>query len=168
MRRHWVIGLALLVSVILAALPAAAQGGDIVSQVNGTPITRDAFHARVRLVRWQYLHEMETLYDATGGNLQITDEYVIGRAADLNDPDRLGDDVLHELEEERLLRQTVKSSVSCHRCGHQSPRRRLFSLWTGVPVEQLATNLKQNLHRRLVRVRPILFRHVRGRHPPAV
>jgi hypothetical protein len=141
MRRHWVIGLILLVSVILAALPAAAQGGDIVSQVNDTPITREAFHARVRLVRWQYLHEMETLYDATGGNLQITDEYVIGRAADLNDPDRLGDDVLHELEEERLLWQTgEKLGVMPTAADTKAREDAFFSLWTGVLVEQLATN----------------------------
>ncbi len=134
-----VVLLAVLIAPIAAALPAAAQEPVIVSTVNGDPITQDAFHGRVRLVRWQYLRELEAIYDGTGGNLQLVDEEVTRIASDLNNPAGLGDAVLHEMEEERLLWQTGESlGVTPTAEDAQAYEASFFSVWTNVPAEQLA------------------------------
>ncbi len=140
--RRYVIPLVTAVMMIgIAVLPAAAQEVTVVSQVNGEPITRAAFEARVRLVRWQYLHEIETLYDATGGNLQITADYVTNHVAALNDPVQLGDDVLHEMEEERLLWQTGEQlNLTPTAEEAKAQEDNFFSRWTNLRVDQLATS----------------------------
>jgi hypothetical protein len=139
--RRYVMALVTAVLVIGAALPAAAQDMTVVSQVNGDAITRAAFDARVRLVRWQYLNEIETLFDATGGNLQITADYVNNHVAALNDPVQLGDDVLHEMEEERLLWQTGQQlNLMATAEEAKAQEDNFFSQWTDVPVDQLATS----------------------------
>jgi hypothetical protein len=141
MRRYLMIRLALLVLVIAVARPAAAQEVAVASQVNGDPISSAAFHARVRLVRWQYLREIETLYEATGGNLQLTGDYVTNLVASLNDPIQLGNDVLHEMEEERLLWQAGEEfGVTPAAEDAQAQEDNFFSLWTNVPVDQLAAS----------------------------
>jgi hypothetical protein len=140
--RRYVIPLVTAVMMIgIAVLPAAAQEVTVVSQVNGEPITRATFEARVRLVRWQYLHEIETLYEATGGNLQLTADYVNNHIAALNDPVQLGDDVLHEMEEERLLWQTGQQlNLTPTAEEAQAQEDDFFSRWTSVATDQLATS----------------------------
>jgi hypothetical protein len=137
-RAGWLAALLLL---MIMTLPVAAQEEGIVSSVNGEPITRAAFQARVRLVRWQYLKELKTLYDATGGNLQLARDFVLSRVNDLSNPDQLGDAVLEEMERERLLWQTGASlGITPTAEDAQAVEARFFSLWTSVPVEELATS----------------------------
>jgi hypothetical protein len=139
--RRFVIPLVTAVLMLGAALPAAAQDVTVVSQVNDDSITRTAFEARVRLVRWQYLNEIETLYEATGGNLQITADYVNNHVAALNDPVQLGDDVLHEMEEERLLWQTGEQlDLTPTADETKAQEDGFFSRWTNIAVNQLATS----------------------------
>lgn len=141
-----VIALALLLGMALALPgmigPAAAQDGDdIVSTVNGQPIPRAQFHARVRLVRWQYLHELETLYEATGGSMGLTPTYVRTRVGSLSDPATLGEDVLYLLEQERLLWQKGEElGLTPTAEDARAQEERFFSLWTNVPLEQLAAS----------------------------
>ncbi len=140
------ITLALLLVAALALpgiLPpvAAQDGGDIVSTVNGQPIPRAQFHERVRLVRWQYLHELETLYEATGGSLALTPTYVRTLVDSLTDPAALGEDVLYLLEQERLLWQKGEElGLTPAAEDARAQEDRFFSLWTNVPVERLATS----------------------------
>ena len=139
--RRSVISLVTAVLVLGAALPTAAQDVTVISQVNDDSITRAAFEARVRLVRWQYLNEIETLYEATGGNLQITADYVRNHIAALNDPVQLGDDVLHEMEEERLLwRKGQELNLTPSAEETKAQEDNFFSRWTNVPGDQLATS----------------------------
>jgi hypothetical protein len=141
MRRYVIPLVTAVVMLWTAALPAAAQDVTVVSQINGDTITRAAFEARVRLVRWQYLHEIETLYEVTGGNLQITADYVNNHVAALNDPVQLGDDVLHEMEEERLLWQTGEQlNLTPTADETKTQEDGFFSRWTNIAVDQLATS----------------------------
>lgn len=120
---------------------AAAQTGDIVATVNGDPIPREQFHARVRFVRWQYVREIEALYEATGGNLVLTRSGVIARADSLDDPVSLGDAVLYQMEEERVLWQQGEALGLVPTAEDaQEEEAEFFSRWTNVPVDQLATN----------------------------
>lgn len=125
------------------AVPTQAQDETAVSVVNGDPITRGEFHARVQLVRWQYLKELSTLYELTGGNLAL----VAGRAgqlvADLNDPVALADAVLEEMETERLLWQTGEAQGLVPTAEDAQEREAaFFSLWTNVPVSELPDNVE--------------------------
>lgn len=139
---------AALVVLLASITPGHAQDGapgdvpaDAVSAVNGEPIARDTFHARLRLVRWQYLKELDTLYDATGGNLALTRQHVTDRVTGLQDPAQLGDDVLYEMEEERLLWQTGEQLGLLPTDDEtRQQEASFFSLWTNVPVEQIAVN----------------------------
>jgi hypothetical protein len=144
MRRYLMMAMILL--AVGVVLPVAAQDVAVVSQVNGDVITRGAFDARVRLVRWQYLREIEALYEATGGNLQLTADtasYVTGRVSTLNDSVQLGADVLHEMEEERLLWQTGQQlGLTPTAEEAQAQEDSFFSRWTSVSADQLATNAK--------------------------
>jgi len=150
-RRHTTL-IGLIVCVLVAALASVTPGyaqdstpgalpTGVVSVVNGEPIAREAFHARLRLVRWQYLKELDALYGATGGNLQLTREHVTARVTSLQDPVQLGDDVLYQMEEEWLLWQTGEQlGILPTTTEIQQQEATFFSLWTNVPVEQLATS----------------------------
>ncbi|NLX08571.1 MAG: hypothetical protein GXY36_02845 [Chloroflexi bacterium] len=130
----------LAVLLLLPALALAAQDTDaVVSRVDGDAITREEFHLRLRFVRWQYLQELEKLYELTGGNLGLTGQYVESLAASLQDPAGLGDDVLAQMEEERLLWQAGER-LDVAPTGDDIDRREaaFFALWTGVPVDDLA------------------------------
>lgn len=134
---------ALLISglALTLALPVVAQDGDAVSTVNGDPIPRAEFHARVRLVRWQYLRELATLYELTGGNLALGAQYASRLVANLEDPAALGDAVLAEMETERLLWQTGEQMGLTPAAEDAEVREAaFFSLWTNVPVSDLAAN----------------------------
>jgi hypothetical protein len=131
-----VLALGLLLTPVL---PGSAQDQAAVSLVNDDPITRDAFHARMRFVRWQYLHEIEKLYDLTGGNLGLTPDYVNSRLGLLEDPQALGEAVLGLMEEDRLLWQTgERLSVTPAAEDAQAREADFFSQWTGVAADQLA------------------------------
>jgi hypothetical protein len=92
-------------------------------------------------VRWQYLYVIEALYNATGGNLGVTRDFVIGRVASLNDPAALGEAVLHELEEERLLWQTGEALGITPAAEDALAREAaFFSGWTNIPTDQLAAD----------------------------
>ncbi len=139
---------AALVWALLPGTPGYAQDGTppgvpegVVSVVNGEPITLEAFYARVRLVRWQYLKELQTLYDATGGHLQLAQQHVIDRVTSLQNPAQLGEDVLYQMEEERLLWQAAgKLGITPTADETQQQEAAFFSLWTNVPVEQMSTD----------------------------
>lgn len=136
----------LLVIVALVALsvpagvhPVAAQDGEPVTTVNGEPVTRADFHARLQLVRWQYLYELNTLYELTGGNFSLLPTYVTTLADSLDDPVQLGDDVLYQIEQERILWQTGEElGLLPSAEAVQAQENLFFSMWTDVPVENLA------------------------------
>ena len=139
-RKIWPV---LLLTAWLAtlALPAAAQETEVVSRVDGDPITRAEFQARVRLVRWQFLHEIETLYDLTGGQLELAADFVQNRAASLQDPVTLGDDVLELMETERLLHhQAAELGLLPTDEEIDAEEAYFFSRWTNVPPEEIATD----------------------------
>ena len=131
--------------VVMAAMVAPTRGRAqdplpdwAVTDINGEPIPREAFHARVRLVRWQYLHELEALYEATGGNFGLTPDYVTNLVTSLQDPLVLGDAVLAEMEQERLLWQTGESLEVTPTAEDAVLREALFfSAWTDVSLEML-------------------------------
>jgi parvulin-like peptidyl-prolyl isomerase len=134
-------GLLLLALALLLVPAVRAQDTDVVTQVNGEPITRAMFHARVRFVRWQYIKELEKLFELTGGNLLLAPDHAETLFTNLKSPAVLGEAVLEQMEDELLLRQagdefgiTVTDEAVAAR------ERAFFSLWTGVPVDQLATS----------------------------
>ena len=140
LRRH-PLGVLLVCGLLLLAVPALAQDGDPVSTVGGDPIAREEFHARVRLVRWQYLHELTTLYELTGGNLALGAAYTSRLVANLEDPAALGDAVLSEMETERLLWQTGEQMGLTPAAGDaEAQEAAFFSLWTNVPTSNLAAS----------------------------
>lgn len=138
------LGLWLLVITLAAPhMPAVAQDAPdpVVSTVNGEQIPREWFHNRVKLVRWQYLKELQTVYAATGGNFALTPNYVNTTVYNLENPAILGDAVLYEMEEERLLWQTGQSLGIVPTAEDAQLREdAFFSGWTSVPVANLATN----------------------------
>jgi parvulin-like peptidyl-prolyl isomerase len=130
-----------LIALVLAALPVHAQDEQIVSRVSGDPITRSAFQARVRLVRWQYLRELDKLYELTGGNVTLTPQYVENLVTNLQNPDTLGDAVLTQMEEERLLSQAGHDlGIAPTDAEVQQREAEFFSLWTNVSVDKLASS----------------------------
>lgn len=136
------LGALLAFALLLLALPVFAQDGAAVSTVNGEPVAREAFHARVRLVRWQHLRELTTLYELTGGNLALGAQYASRLAASLADPVALGDAVLTEMETERLLWQTGEQMGLTPTAEDAEAREAaFFSLWTNVPVSNLAASV---------------------------
>ncbi len=134
--------------LVIALLPVTGPGhaqddppAGAVSLVNGDPIAREAFQARVRFVRWQYLRELEQLYEWTGGNFGLTPGHVADRLADLGDPAGLADAVLRQLEQERLLWQTGEAmGITPTAEEAQAQEAAFFSRWTNVPVAELATD----------------------------
>jgi len=138
-RRLLSAALLILLALGLVA-PAWAQPDDVaVSEVNGEPITRAEFFARVRLVRWQYLRELTELYNLTGGNLGLTSAFVRARAAALGDAAQLAGDVLTQIEQERLLwQQGAALDLLPTDEEIQQQADRFFSGWTSVEVGMLA------------------------------
>lgn len=133
-------GLVLLASMLLMVLPGAAQD-DVVSTVDGEPVLRATFHARTMLVRWQYVQELEKLYELTGGNLGVTGDYVLSLAAALDDPAGLGDSVLAQMEEERLLWKTGQElGIVPTAEDTQERENEFFSLWTDVPTAEVSAS----------------------------
>lgn len=135
----------MLVMALMLAPPRAFAQDPLpdwaVTDINGESIPREAFHARVRLVRWQYLHELEALYEATGGNFGLTPDYVTNLVTYLQDPLVLGDAVLVEMEQERLLWQTGESLGVTPTAEDAVLREALFfSAWTNVSLEILPTS----------------------------
>jgi hypothetical protein len=123
----------------LAGTPGLAQDDDVVSHVNGEPITRAAFHRRVHFVRWQYLKELEKLYELTGGNLALSTAYVENLMYNLDNPEILAEAVLAEMEDEMLLWQTgTELGIIPTAEDAQTYERAFFSLWTEVPVDDVA------------------------------
>lgn len=140
-RRLLSAALLTLLTVGLAAPVLAQPDQDVVSQVNGDPIARADFLARVRLVRWQYLQEITELYTLTGGNLGLTPAYIQARAASLQAADQLADDVLSQMELERLLWQQGESlGLLPTDAETQQHEDAFFSGWTNVAVESLAAD----------------------------
>ena len=130
-----------LITLVLATLPVHAQDDSVVSRVNGDLITRSAFQARVRLVRWEYLKELAKLYELTGGNVGLTPEYVDSLVTNLQNPDQLGDAVLTQMEEEQLLRQAARDvGIAPTATDEQQREAQFFSLWTGVSADKLASD----------------------------
>ncbi len=130
----------LLLIVLLAAWvwPAAAQETEVVSRVNGEPITRAEFQARVRLVRWQFLRELSELYDLTGGQLDLAADFVQMRVASLQDPVALADSVLSQMETERLAwEQGAEMGVLPSDEDIDARVAHFFSSWTNVEPDQL-------------------------------
>lgn len=143
------LALLLLVSLLagaLALLPGAQPGfaqddADVVSRVDGEPITREAFHARVRFVRWQYLNELVKLHEATDGNLGLASSFVRQRVADLDDITGLGDAILWQMEEDRLLWQAAEKSGRVPTAEDAVEREaQFFSAWTGIPAADLGAS----------------------------
>ncbi|HML24491.1 MAG TPA: peptidylprolyl isomerase [Aggregatilinea sp.] len=129
----------------LAPMPAqtsyAQSGDDVISEVNGEPITRAEFEARVRFVRWQYLNEMVKIYELTGGSLELAGDYLRGHLQDLNDPESFGDVVLHKMEEDRLVWQASEDLGQAITAEDAADREaRFFSAWTDVDQASLATD----------------------------
>lgn len=140
-RAGWALMLvlaALLVVPFTAAAQDGTQADEIVSRVNDEPIRRDSFHTRLRFIRWQYLNELEKLYELTGGNLGLADEYVTYLITNIQNPDVLGDAMLSQMEEERLLWQTAAElGLAPTAEDVQEREAEFFSLWTDVPAEQV-------------------------------
>jgi hypothetical protein len=129
-----------LLALLMVIPSVAAQDTRAVSTINGQPIAREAFHQRVRFVRWQYLREIETLHAVTGGNLKLSNR-VYTLVDSLQNPMSLGSDVLYEMELERLLWQTgERLSVTPSAEDAQIVEAQFFSAWTQVPVEELDGN----------------------------
>ncbi len=138
-RPLWALLMAML--ALILTVPALAQAGEIVSTVNGDPISRAEFHARVQLVRWQYLKELSTLYELTGGNLALVATHTSRLVASLSDPLALADAVLSEMETERLLWQAGEARGLTPTAEDAAAREAaFFSLWTNVPVSELPGN----------------------------
>ncbi len=138
-RALWALLMAAL--ALTLTVPVLAQEGEIVSTVNGDPISRAEFHARVQLVRWQYLKELSTLYELTGGNLALVATHAGRLAASLSDPRALADAVLSEMETERLLWQAGEAQGLTPTAEDAAAREAaFFSLWTNVPVSELPGN----------------------------
>lgn len=134
-------GVAGVVAVLLlaVALPGFAQDSGVASTVNGEAITRADFQARVSLVRWQYLQELTKFYELTGGNLGLSPDYVNHLVGSLQDPASLGDAVLSQMEEERLLWQQGSAlGLTPTAQEVQDQEAQFFSLWTDVAVADLA------------------------------
>lgn len=129
----------LLILIALLIVPSVhAQDENIVSQVNGEPITLEEFQARVRLVRWQYVQELEKLYEATGGSPALSEDYALSRLDYLEDPALLGSAVLDLMEEERLLWLTAADlNLSPTAEDAQEVEAAFFSSWTEVPPDEL-------------------------------
>jgi len=131
----------MVVLLLAGALPGFAQDSGIAATVNGESITRAEFQARVRLVRWQYLQELAKFYELTGGNLGLSPDYVNHLVTSLQDPVSLGDAVLSQMEEERLLWQKgIELGLTPTTEETQAQEAQFFSLWTDVPVTELAQN----------------------------
>lgn len=133
---------ALILGPALAAPPAAAQDEpDVVAAVNGTPITRAEFHARVRFVRWQYLQELSKLHELTAGNLGLAASRALLLAESLREGDALGASVLAQMEDELLARQAA-AQLALEPPPDAIVMRRdaFFSLWTGVEPDDLASD----------------------------
>ncbi|NDJ77995.1 MAG: hypothetical protein GYB65_17225 [Chloroflexi bacterium] len=127
--------------VVLPVVPGLAQDDGIVSAVNDDIITRDEFHARVQFVRWQYLKELEALYELTAGNMGIAPTYVLALVDNLENPELLGDAVLTQMEDELLLWRTGESMGVTPTAEDAAEREaQFFSLWTEIPVDELAEN----------------------------
>jgi hypothetical protein len=136
LRRVFVAGI--VVVLLAGTLPGLAQDSGIVSTVNGESITRAEFQARVRLVRWQYLQELAKFYELTGGNLGLSPQYVDHLVTGLQDPASLGDAVLGQMEEERLLWQKgTELGLVPTAEDAQAQEAQFFSLWTDVAVSDL-------------------------------
>jgi hypothetical protein len=145
MGRHIVWhGLGILIAIGLIgalALPGYAQDPGPVSTVNGEPIAQSEFFMRVRFVRWQYLAELEKFYELTGGNLGLAPQYVSNLITNLQNPATLGEAVLSQMEEERLLWQEAqKLGLTPTAEDAQAQENAFFSLWTDVPVSELTIN----------------------------
>ncbi len=137
LRRLLVVGV--LVALLAGTLPGFAQDSAVVSTVNGESITRADFQARVRLVRWQYLQELAKFYELTGGNMGLSPQYVNHLVSSLQDAASLGDAVLSQMEEERLLWQKATELGRLPTAEEtQAQEARFFSLWTDVAVSDLA------------------------------
>ncbi len=132
------VGFSALAPATYAQSGDAQSGEDVVSQVNGEPITRAEFEARVRFVRWQYLNEMVKIYELTGGSLELAGDYLRGHLNDLSDPQAFGDAILHKMEEDRLLWQASADLGQTITAEDAAGREaRFFSAWTGVDLASL-------------------------------
>ncbi len=139
-RKAWPVLLLIALSAVLA-WPAAAQEDAIVSLVEGEPILRADFEARVRLTRWQFLHDLEVLYELTGGHLELAADFVQSRVASLQDPVALGEDMLHLMENEKLLwKQGETRGLLPTEDEIDAEEAYFFSRWTNVPPEEIATS----------------------------
>ncbi len=139
-RKIWPV---LLLIALLATLawPAAAQDDEIVSRVEGEPITRAQFEARVRLVRWQFLRELEKLDELTSGQLGLAAAFVEDRVSSLQDPVGLGGDVLELMETERVLWQkAAELDLLPSEEEIDTAEAYFFSRWTDVPPDEIAAN----------------------------
>jgi hypothetical protein len=131
-------GIVLALLALAVALPGYAQDYDVVSTVNDDIITRDEFHARVRFVRWQYLNELQKLYEVTAGNIGIRPDYVKTLVYNLQNPDVIGEAVLENMEEERLLWQAGEAVGVIPTAEEVDAREaRFFALWTNVPADEI-------------------------------
>ncbi len=139
---------ALALSLVAAALvllavgqTGHAQDESTISTVNGEPITQQEFQARVRFVRWQYLQELSTIYELTGGSVGLVKDRALDLLATLDDPQALGDSVLGQIEDERLLWQTASEMNLLPTDEEVSAvEAAFFSAWTNVPAENLPTD----------------------------
>lgn len=135
-----------LIMSLLAALALMNQIGQAqdqigISTVNGELISQDDFQARVRFVRWQYLQELNTIYEITGGSVGIVQDRALALLASLDDPQSLGDSVLSQMEEERLLWQTAQEMDLLPGDEEVSAAEAaFFSAWTNVAVDDLPTD----------------------------
>jgi parvulin-like peptidyl-prolyl isomerase len=140
--RHGRIALAaivMLAAVCSGVFTGSAQQSEVVSRINGDVILRDAFTARLRFVRWQYLRELETAYELTGGNLDLVLNHALTLVENLEQPEVIGDAVLRQMEEERLLWQAGEAlGVTPSAEDAQAREAAFFSAWTNTPVEDLA------------------------------
>ena len=140
----FVIVLVVAAAGLAAALPPAATAQDdpdVVTTVNGTPISREAFHGRVRFVRWQYLQEIAKLHELTAGNLGLAAGRVLTLLDGLRDPDALGEAVLSQMEDELLALEAAtllqaEPTPDDVRAKHDT----FFGLWTGVEPDDLAAD----------------------------
>lgn len=135
------IALGLGLALIMPSPAAAQDGPDVVSTVNGTPITREDFQARVRFVRWQYLQEITKLHELTAGNLGLAAARTLALVGALREPAALGASVLAQMEDELLARgAAIQLGLEPDVEAIAARRDAFFSLWTGVAVEDLASD----------------------------
>lgn len=76
-----------------------------IAMVNGQPLSIETFQARIRFARWQYASQIRQLYELTGGDIWLIEQYAGEQLSDLQFPDSMGSKRLDQMEEDLIIAQ---------------------------------------------------------------